>query len=51
MANETNLHAGLKTKSPPATDKSFGIPKGNTVNEQTRTSTAPSPKTLGDRSA
>lgn len=46
-----NMHEGLKTRSPSGTDKSMGIPAGNTVNEKTRDGVAPTPKTLGDRCA
>lgn len=51
MADQ-DLHAGLKTKSPPATDKSMSIPAGNTVNtDTTRAGVAPTPKPIGERCA
>lgn len=46
-----DLHSGLSKRAPAGVDKSMSIPKGNTVNEGTRESVAPSPKTLGERSA
>ena len=43
---------GLTNKSPSATDASTKLPKGPSVNsESTRSSVAPSPGTLGPRSA
>lgn len=48
---ETDLKAGLKNDSPPASDSSMGC-KGESVNAgTTRSSTAPTPKTLGPREA
>ena len=46
-----NLHSGLTKKSPSSVDKSMSIPGGNTVNEGTRSSVAPTPKTIGSRVA
>ena len=47
-----NLMSGLSTCAPTAVDSSMSIPKGNTVNsEPTRSGTAPSPGTLGGRTA
>lgn len=45
------LHDGLKNSSPPATDKSMTPPKGRVNDSPTRDSVAPSPKTLGPRTA
>lgn len=48
----TSLHAGLTNKSPKWPDKSAGMKGGKSVNDDsTRTSVAPTPKTLGPRSA
>lgn len=47
-----NLHSGLTRKSPPGVDKSMSIPKTSSVNsDTTRGGTAPTPKTMTDRSA
>lgn len=49
---ESNPFKGLKDSSPRDGDKSMQLPKGPSVNsEPTRSSTAPTPKTLGPRSA
>lgn len=42
---------GLSRKSPPAEDSSMRPKGGRVDNEATRTSTAPTPKTLGPRCA
>jgi hypothetical protein len=47
----TKLHEGLKNESPSSTDASTKLPKSPSVNEPTRTSTAPTPPTLGPRCA
>ena len=47
----SNMHAGMSRKSPAGTDKSMSTPKGNTVNEGTRTAVAPQPGQLGGRCA
>lgn len=49
MAQDYN--AGMKNNSPEACDASTKLPKGPSVNEPTRSSTAPSPPTLGPRTA
>lgn len=47
-----SLLSGLTKKAPAGVDKSMSIPKGNTVNsDTTRGGVAPSPRTLGPRSA
>lgn len=47
-----NLMAGLSKKAPKDCDSSMSIPKGNTVNnDTTRGGTAPTPGTLGGRTA
>lgn len=47
----TKLHEGLTNKSASSSDASTKLPKGPSVNEPTRTGTAPSPPTLGPRCA
>ena len=51
MAESKSLHDGLKTKSPPSTDASMKPPSGSVNTDAVRTSTAPTPKTLGPRTA
>lgn len=47
-----NLMAGLSKCAPKPVDSSMSIPKGNTVNsDSTRSATAPTPGTLGGRTA
>lgn len=47
-----NLYSGLTKKAPAGTDKSMSIPSGSTVNsEPTRSSTAPTPRTIDGRVA
>ena len=48
---KTFLHKGLKTRAPAAVDKSFSPARGSVNSETTRKETAPTPKTLGPRSA
>ncbi len=48
---DTNLHAGLKNRSPSATDKSTKLPGKNIDQDATRSSTAKTPGTLGPRTA
>lgn len=45
------LLSGLTKKSPPATDSSSKYPGGSVNSDTTRTSTAPTPKTIGGRCA
>jgi hypothetical protein len=48
----TSVHDGLKNHSPKFVDKSFKLYGGGSVNsDTTRGSTAPTPKTLGPRTA
>jgi hypothetical protein len=47
----SGLHSGMKDKACEPTDKSTTLPKGPSVNEGTRTDVAPTPPTLGPRSA
>ncbi len=47
---ESHPFNGTKTP-PPAVDSSMSPPKGSVNNETTRSSTAPTPKTLGPRVA
>lgn len=46
-----NLHKGLKTRSPSATDASTKAPGKSIDKDATRSSTAKSPRTLGPRDA
>lgn len=48
---EKGLLTGLSKKSPPACDSSHKHPGGSVDNDTTRSSTAPTPKTLGERCA
>ena len=51
-ASETSLHQkGMKTRSPQNPDASMKLGKASVNNESTRSSTAPTPKTLGERCA
>ena len=46
------MQDGMTKKSPPCEDSSTKLPKGPSVNEgATREGTAPTPKTLGPRTA
>lgn len=48
----SDLHKGLSNKSPKFVDKSFNYYGGASVSsDTTRSSTAPTPKTLGPRTA
>lgn len=48
----TSLHKGLTVKAPKAIDKSYGMKGGKSVNaDATRSSTAPTPRSLGPRTA
>ena len=52
MAAETSLHQkGMKTRSADFPDASTKLGKASVNNEATRSSTAPTPKTLGERCA
>ena len=52
MAAETSIHQkGMKTRAVEPVDKSMGLGKASVSNDATRNSTAPTPKTLGDRCA
>lgn len=48
---KSDLHSGLKTRNPSATDKSTRLPGDNINSEATRTKTAATPPTLGPRTA
>lgn len=51
-AATTSLHQGLTNKSPKFADKSLGMKGGGSVNaDTTRSSTAPTPKSLSGRCA
>jgi hypothetical protein len=45
------LHDGLSLSCPESSDASTKLPGGPSVNVETRTTAAPSPSTLGPRSA
>lgn len=47
----TGLHDGLKTRSPKAIDSSYRYPGGSVNADTTRSSTAPTPKTITGRTA
>lgn len=52
MAATTDIHPkGMKTRSPEPVDKSMKLGKASVNDGATRDSTAPTPKTLGDRCA
>jgi hypothetical protein len=52
MASETTLHQkGMKTRMPSATDASTKLGKASVNDEPTRSSVAPTPKTIGERCA
>lgn len=52
MASETTLHQkGMKTRVPSATDASTKLGKASVNDEATRSSVAPTPKTIGERCA
>jgi hypothetical protein len=42
---------GMTRKCPPGTDKSMTVPKGSVNDSPVRTGPAPSPKSLGPRTA
>ena len=48
-SNATNLHAGMKNRSPMASDASTKPHPEGINNDPLRTSVAPSPRTLGPR--
>lgn len=48
---ESNLLKGLKNKSPSSSDASTKLPGKNIDSDSTRGSTAPTPRTLGPRTA
>lgn len=51
-AAETKIHqSDMKVRSPSASDASTKCKGGSVNNEPTRSSTAPTPKTLGPREA
>lgn len=47
----TDMLKGLKNRSPSATDASTRAPAKNIDKDATRSSTAPTPRTLGPRNA
>lgn len=52
MAADTSIHQkGMKTRSPDAVDKSMGLGRASVNDEATRSSVAPTPKTIGERCA
>ena len=48
---KSDLLSGLKTRNPPASDKSMRLPGHSIDSDATRGKTAPTPKTLGPREA
>ena len=52
MAADTSIHQkGMKTRAVEPVDKSMGLGKASVNDDATRSSTAKTPKTLGDRCA
>ena len=52
MAAQTDIHQkGMRDRAAEPVDKSMGLGKGSVNNDATRSSTAPTPKTLGERCA
>lgn len=52
MAAETCIHQkGMKTRSPEGVDRSMKLGKASVSEDATRSGTAPTPKTIGDRCA
>lgn len=51
MAATTDLHEGLKDRSPKAVDASMKLKGGSVNDEPTRSSVAATPPTLGPREA
>ena len=50
-SSTTDLHAGLSDRSPKFPDKSMQLKGGSVDDDATRSSVAPTPGTLGPRSA
>lgn len=48
---DTDLHKGLKSRSPMAVDASMKLPTKNINEDATRSAVAPNQKTLGPRTA
>lgn len=52
MRADTSIHQkGMKTRMPAAVDKSMKLGKASVNDDATRSGTAPTPKSLGDRCA
>lgn len=52
MKADTSLHQkGMRTRSPEPVDKSMKLGRASVNDDATRNSTAPTPKTLGERCA
>lgn len=51
MKSGGNMHAGMRNKSPSASDKSTQLPGKSIDKDPTRSGTAATPKTLGPRTA
>jgi hypothetical protein len=51
MSPSSDLLKGMRDRNPSATDKSTRLPGMNIDSDATRSSTAPTPKTLGPREA
>ncbi len=48
---KADLHSGMKTRNPPASDKSTRLPGHSIDSEATRKGVAATPPTLGPRTA